>query len=153
MSLRIVRCDAVLPDAVDTLIAAANAEGFDFVERLRARWRDGAYHDGVNPADKDASVFAAFVEGELRAIGAQTHDSYDPAPSHRRLRHFYVRPTARRAGVGRALATALIQDAFNIAPRLHLRATHALSTAFWDAMGFTRVDHPTRSHQLLRSVA
>ena len=149
MSVQIVRCDAVLPDAVSDLIATAGAEGFDFVERLRVRWRNGAYEDGVNKTDAVASILAAFVDGDLRAIGAQTHDSHDLSPSHRRVRHFYVHPDARRVGVGRTLAGALIQDGFQLAPRLHLRATHALSTAFWDAMGFSRVDHPTRTHVLM----
>ena len=150
MSIQIVRCDADLPDGMDHLIAAAHAEGYCFVARLRARWTNGAYDDGEHPPDTDASVFAGYVDGDLRAIGAQTLDSLDPDPAHRRMRHVYVHPDARRAGVGRTLASALIHEGFTHAPRLHLRATHALSTAFWDAMGFTRVDHPTRTHLMLR---
>jgi GNAT superfamily N-acetyltransferase len=153
VNVQIVRCGAVLPDGFDRLAIAARTEGFDFVDRLGARWKDGAYDDGDNMPDPDASVFAAFEGGALRAIGAQTHDSHDPERSCRRLRHFYVHPDARRASVGRTLASALIQEAFNRAPRLHLRATHALSTAFWDAMGFTRVDHPRRTHKLMRDAA
>lgn len=150
MSVQIVRCGAALPDGMDALVAAAHAEGYGFVDRLRQRWRDGAYHDGEHAPDADATVFAGFVDGDLRAIGAQTLDSLDPSPAHRRMRHVYVHPDARRAGVGRALAGALIHEGFQHAPRLHLRATHDLSRAFWDAMGFTRVDHPTRTHVLLR---
>ena len=148
MSFAIVRCGAALPETYDRLASAAAAEGFDFLARLRKRWNDSAYD-----SDRDASVFGGFVDGDLQAIGAQTCDEHDPDPMHRRIRHFYVHPAVRRAGVGRTLATALIQQAFQLAPRLHLRATHPLSTAFWDAMGFARVDHPTRTHVMLRDGA
>lgn len=145
MTTQVVRIAADLPDGFADLAGAARAEGYAFLDRLHARWKDGAY-DG----DRDASVFAVFGEDRPVAIGAQTYDEYDPSPDHRRLRHFYVHPDARRNGVGRALAGALIQEAFQRAPLLHLRATHALSTAFWDAMGFERVDRPDRSHRLVR---
>ena len=150
MTVQIVRCGATLPDDIDILIGAAHAEGFGFVERLRTRWTNGAYDDGENPLDTNATAFAGFVDGDLKAIGAQTLDSLEPSPGHRRIRHVYVHPDARRAGVGRTLASALIHEGFTHAPRLHLRATHALSTAFWDAMGFARVEHPTRTHVLMR---
>lgn len=143
----IVRCGDALPDSFPALAAVAKAEGYDFLDRLVARWREGAYLE-----DRDASVLAAFADDQVIAIGTQTFDEYEPHPDHRRLRHFYVHRDHRRAGIGRTLAGALIQEAFQHAPRLHLRATHALSTAFWDAMGFARVDHPTRSHELRRGV-
>ena len=142
---QVARIDANLPATFEALAQTARDEGYTFLDRLAARWR-GAEYD----TDADASVFGVFGEGALIAIGAQTYDEYDPSPAHRRLRHFYVHPDARRNGVGRALAGALIQEAFQRAPLLHLRATHDLSRAFWDAMGFERVDRPDRSHRLVR---
>jgi GNAT superfamily N-acetyltransferase len=144
---QVVRCANALPESFAALNAVAKAEGYDFLDRLGARWRDGAYL-----GDGDACVLACFADDRVIAIGAQTVDEYDPHPDHRRIRHFYVHPDMRRGGVGRTLAGALIQQTFELAPRLHLRATHALSTAFWDAMGFARVDHPTRTHVLRRDV-
>ena len=144
MSAQIVRLQD-LDERFEGLRTTAKAEGYDFLDRLGARWDGNAYVD-----DHDASVFGVFHAGDLVAIGAQTVDEYEPHPDHRRIRHFYVRPDMRRAGVGRALAGALIQQALSLAPRLHLRATHDLSRSFWDAMGFARVDHPTRSHELVR---
>lgn len=134
-----------LPTAFAPLRRRAEAEGFAFLTRLADRWRDGRYDD-----DAHATLRASFEGAALVAIGAQTFDEYDPAPAHRRIRHFYVNPDHRRTGVGRALAAALIEDAFALAPRLHLRATHALSTAFWDALGFQRVDRSDRSHEMVR---
>lgn len=147
MVTQIIRCGGALPESFPVPATVAKAEGYDFLERLGARWRDGAYLQ-----DRDASVLAAFSDDHVIAIGAQTFDEHDPHPDHRRIRHFYVHRDYRRAGIGRTLAGALIQEAFQHAPRLHLRATHALSTAFWDAMGFARVDHPTRTHLLRRDV-
>ncbi len=146
MTSQVVRIAADLPDGFTDLAGAARAEGFNFLDRLEARWTNGAY-DG----DRNASVFAVFGEDRPIAIGAQTFDEYDPSPEHRRIRHFYVHPDFRRNGVGRTLAGALIREAFQLAPHLHLRATHDLSHAFWDAMGFERVDRPDRSHRISRS--
>ncbi len=134
-----------LPPAFEPMRAAAAEEGFHFLDRLAERWQGGAY-DG----DAHACVLGALVDGEFAAIGAQTADDYDPDPDHRRLRHFYVAPLWRRSGVGRALAASLTSEAFRIAPILHLRATHAVSVAFWDAMGFARVTRPDRTHEKVR---
>ncbi len=144
MNVRIARM-ALLPEQFALLRMEAAAEGFHFVDRLGLHWRDGAY-DG----DAQACVLGAYVDAELAGVGAQTMDEYDPSPAHRRLRHFYVPPRWRRRGVGGALAVALEADAFALAPRLHLRATHAASMAFWDAMGFVRVGGPDRTHEKVR---
>lgn len=145
MNLEIADLRDGLPAAFAPLRAQAEAEGFHFLDRLAQRWRNGAY-DG----DARASVRAVFDGDALIAVGAQTEDEYDPHPEHRRIRHFYVAPTYRRHGVGRRLAQSLTNDAFALAPRLHLRATHVLSVAFWDAMGFERVARPDRTHAKVR---
>lgn len=145
MSFELVDLRADLPARFAELRASAETEGYLFLNRLAQRWREGAY-DG----DRHATLRAALDNGALVAIGAQTADEYDPHPDHRRIRHFYVSPDFRRHGLGRRLAEALTQDAFARAPRLHLRATHALSTAFWDAMGFERVTRTDRTHVKVR---
>ncbi|MDZ4777588.1 MAG: GNAT family N-acetyltransferase [Alphaproteobacteria bacterium] len=142
---QVVRLDHDLPESFAALDATARAEGYDFLARLARNWRDGAYL-----GDADASVFGVYGEGDLVAVGAQTADEYDPSPDHRRIRHFYVHPDTRRSGIGTTLAGTLIQEAFQLAPLLHLRATHVLSGAFWDSLGFERVDRPDRSHRLVR---
>jgi GNAT superfamily N-acetyltransferase len=135
-----------LPDDFGALRGEAASEGFGFLDRLTERWRDGGYC-----GDAQASLWVVQANGGLIAVGAQTEDEYDPSPLHRRIRHFYVLPQMRRQGVGRTLAHRLIDDGFDLAPRLHLRATHALSTAFWEAVGFQRVGHIHRSHELRRA--
>jgi GNAT superfamily N-acetyltransferase len=142
MSRADIRIEADLPADFSRLQAAAAAEGFAFLDRLAQRWIQGRYDN-----DGNATLAAAYVDGALVAIGAQTHDEYNPARTHRRMRHFYVMPHLRCNGVGRTLASALEDHAFKLAPRLCLRATQAASIAFWDAIGFIRVAHPDRSHE------
>lgn len=138
---------STLPRDFADLRAAAEGEGYHFLGRLEERWQDNKYLD-----DAQATVCGAVNSSSVIAIGAQTFDEYDPSPLHRRIRHFYVRPDVRRNGVGRRLAEILIEDALAIAPVLHLRATHALSTAFWGSMGFARVEgREDRTHVLHRS--
>ena len=135
------------PASFSALREAAEREGYGFVRRLGERWDGKRYID-----DDKASVWGAVQDGVLIAVGAQTYDEYDPSPLHRRIRHFYVRPDWRRNGAGRALAAKLIDDAHALAPRLHLRATHELSTAFWDGVGFARVaGREDRTHELVRA--
>jgi GNAT superfamily N-acetyltransferase len=136
---------AALPGTFAALREAAERDAFNFLSRLEQRWDGARYED-----DALATVWGAQAGGELIAMGAQTYDEYDPSPLHRRIRHFYVREDRRRRGVGRALAQRLIADAFALAPRLHLRATYPRSIAFWESVGFARVDRPGRTHELLR---
>src|SRR5512147_953915 len=93
---------AALPAGFERLRASAEAEGFAFLTRLATRWHGGRYED-----DTLATVSVVLEGNELIAIGAQTFDEYDPAPQNRRIRHFYVHPSRRRSGCGRALAGAL----------------------------------------------
>jgi GNAT superfamily N-acetyltransferase len=146
MSFEVIDLRDGLPPQFEALRARAEAEDYLFLNRLATRWNDGAYE-----GDTRASLRAVFDNDAIIAVGAQTVDEYDPHPDHRRIRHFYVSPNYRRHGVGRRLAEALTDDAFMLAPRLHLRAMHALSTAFWDAMGFERVERPDRTHVKVRS--
>jgi GNAT superfamily N-acetyltransferase len=136
----------ILPAGFAALTAAAEREHFRFLQRLETCWRGASYEE-----DELASVWAAEDCGVLIAIGAQTYDEYDPSPLHRRVRHFYVRPDMRRSGIGRALAQQLMLDAFELAPRLHVRAPHPPSRAFWEALGFTPVTgREDRTHELVR---
>ena len=96
-------------------------------------------------------LLAAFAGGELAGVGALTPDPYDPAPDLARLRHVYVSPTRRRGGIGRALASALVQQGFAVAARLSLRAADARACSFWHAEGFSKeTGEMGRTHLLAR---
>jgi GNAT superfamily N-acetyltransferase len=142
----IARLDADIGPGFDALRAEASSQGFNFLDRLAQRWRGDAYDD-----DGNATLRGLIADDRLIAIGAQTYDEYDPHPDHRRLRHFYVADAWRRRRIGKALASALVEDAFSIAPRLHLRATRPWSIAFWEAMSFTPVVRTDRTHEKVRA--
>ncbi|MGX1744235.1 GNAT family N-acetyltransferase [Bosea sp. NPDC055353] len=146
-TIQIVRLADSLPDDFEALRQEASAESYRFIEGLREEWLAGQY----GSADARFVTFAAFHDGELAGIGALTPDPYDPAPDLLRVRHVYVRPLHRGAGIGRMLAAALIQQGLDLAPRLSLRAADPRATTFWEANGF----HPDtsgtrRSHLLTR---
>lgn len=144
-SVQIVRLVDHLPGDFEALRSEASAESFAFIEGLREEWLAGRY-DG---SDDRFAIFAAFQEGELAGIGAVTPDPYDPAPDLLRVRHVYVRPLHRAAGIGRVLAAALIQQGLALAPRLSLRAAGQRAAAFWEANGLTPDSGGTRRSHLL----
>ncbi|WP_083533593.1 GNAT family N-acetyltransferase [Bosea sp. WAO] len=145
VNLQIVRLSEALPDDLPVLQAEAAAEGYRFVEGILEEWDAGRYEGG----DDRNALFALFRDGMLAAVGAVTPDPYDPAPDLLRIRHVYVRPEHRRGGVGRALASALIQQGFALAPRLSLNAADAGASAFWEAIGFQPDKGGTRRTHLL----
>jgi len=144
-SLQIVRVGEALPDDLPALQDEAAAEGYRFVEGILEEWDAGRYAG----EDERNTLLAVYREGVLAAIGAVTPDPYDPAPDLLRIRHVYVRPGNRRAGVGRVLASALVQQGLALAPRLSLNAADAGASAFWEAMGFRPDRGGTRRSHLL----
>ncbi len=146
-AVQIVRLSERLPDGFDAIERDAAAEDYRFVEALAQEWHAGRY-DGT---DERYVLLAALRDGVLVAVGGLTPDPYDDASDLLRVRHVYVRPAARRAGVGRVLAGALIQQGLALVPRLSLRAADAGAAAFWEALGF-RADESggRRSHLLQR---
>lgn len=144
-SLQIVRLSEALPGDFSVLQTEAAAEGYRFVEGILEEWEAGRYEG----TDERNTLLAIYREGILAAVGAVTPDPYDPAPDLLRIRHVYVRPGNRRGGVGRSLASALIQQGFALAPRLSLNAADGAASAFWEAMGFRPDAGGTRRTHLL----
>lgn len=144
-AIQIVRLTDALPDDFEALRNEASAEAYGFIEGLREEWLAGRY----GGEDDRFAAFAAFHEGELAGIGALTPDPYDSEPNLLRVRHVYVRPLHRGAGIGRTLAAALIQQGLALAPRLSLRAAGPQAAAFWEANGFRPDSGGTRRSHLL----
>jgi GNAT superfamily N-acetyltransferase len=143
MGPQILRFKA-LPDGFAALKAQAEAEDHMVLERLSLFWKGGRYLE-----DADAALMGAVSGEALIAIGEETFDDDNPHPDCRRIRDFDIAPAHPRAGLGRALPGALIQDALDKAPILHLPATYPASLAFWDAIGFARVEgRPDRTRRM-----
>lgn len=143
--IQILRVFDALPDDFEALRADAADEGWRHMDRLADDWESGA-----DRYDKPGeALFTAFVEGELAGIGGLTREPSDPDGDALRARRLYVSPRFRKSGVGGALVSAIIQEAFQNASRLNVNAGRD-SPAFWDHLGFARVDADAFTHALLR---
>jgi len=118
-----------LPTGFDVLQEEARAEGYLFVERLAGDWEARSMRfDGNGEA-----LLAAHVAGVLAGIGGLT---IEPGmPGALRMRRFYVRARFRRAGIGRTLATALLERARITGLLVSVNAAPA-SAPFWESLGF-----------------
>lgn len=141
--IQLVRVFDDLPEGFETLREAADREGVRNMATLAEQWRDGSQRF----ADPGA-LFAAFIDGELAGIGGVTPQAGLPEPAMR-MRRLYVAPVFRRAGVGQALAGAMIQQSLQAASLLtsNARASEAAGP-FWEAMGFERVEADGHTYQL-----
>ena len=118
-----------LPAGFDDLRAEARAEGYLFMERLATDWMSGtARFDRAGEA-----LLAARVNGVLAGIGGLTVEPI--VPGALRMRRFYVRLAYRRSGIGRKLASALLERARSAGGLVTVNAAPA-STAFWESLGF-----------------
>lgn len=121
-----------LPADVSVLLDAARAEGHSLVQRLVDEWEDGS-----NRFDHAGEVaLEARLGSGLVAIGGLNVDPYIDDPSVGRIRHVYVVPKARDAGVGRSLVRALVDHARTVFSRVRLRTVTPDGTAFYIALGF-----------------
>jgi len=137
--VQLVRIAGPLPPDFARLRAAADAEGFRALARLQAEWAD----------DREAFVclLAAIQAGRLAAIGGLTPEPEPRGEAALRVRRLYVDPAARRSGVGRSLVNALLQEALGCVSLVTINARDTLAPAFWEALGFDRVDGLPWSHQ------
>ena len=118
-----------LPAGFDALRAEARAEGYLFVERLATDWLSGTTRfDRAGEA-----LLAARVDGVLAGIGGLTIEPV--VPDALRMRRFYIRLAYRRSGIGRKLATALLDGTRSATGLVTVNAAPA-SAAFWESLGF-----------------
>ena len=122
---REIRLEAltIAPEAFAGTIAAESAEPLSwFAERLDS-----------------AAVFGAFDGGDLLGI-AGFFVKPGPKQAHKGvLWGMYVRPEARRSGIGRRLGEAVIRHAQNCVEMLQLSVVsdNALARKLYDGLGFT----------------
>jgi len=118
-----------LPAGFDALRAEARAEGYRFVERLATDWGSGT----IRFDSQGEALLAARLRRVLAGIGGLTIDPV--VPDALRMRRFYVRPAYRRSGIGRELASALLERARSFSGLVTVNAAPA-STLFWESLGF-----------------
>jgi GNAT superfamily N-acetyltransferase len=118
-----------LPAGFDALRAEARAEGYRLAERLARDWLSGT----IRFDREGEALLAARVNGVLAGIGGLTIEPV--VPDALRMRRFYVRLAYRRSGIGRKLATALLERARSASGLVTVNAAPA-SAAFWESLGF-----------------
>jgi GNAT superfamily N-acetyltransferase len=140
--LQLVRIDQDLPDGFARLRAEAEAEGHRNMSRLAEEMATGA--------TRFEALFAAFDDGELVGIGGMTAEPANTPEPTFRMRRLYVSPRARRTGVARTLATALLQEALDQVRLVTVHAGDEGAARFWEAQGFTAAESPAWSHEFRR---
>ena len=128
-----------LPPEIAVLRDEAAADGIHNMGTLVAEWQSGSErYDGPGEA-----LFGAFDRDGLVGIGCVKREQ-----AAMRMRRLYVRRAARRGGVGRALAQAMIARGFESMKRLTCNAVPPGAAEFWEAMGFRRVAADGWTHEM-----
>jgi GNAT superfamily N-acetyltransferase len=114
------------------LLDESRAEGFHFLERLATEWSSGELRF-QRPGEV---LLVVYDDKQLVAVGGLTADPYATEPAVGRLRRVYVRPHARRQGVGRRLVQALEVTAADHYRRVVLRTDTVAAARFYEALGY-----------------
>ena len=142
--LRIEAVIGDLPREVNDLRAEALKEGHRHIERLVEDWASGSMR-----FDRAGELLlAAYLGDALIGIGGVTVDP--GAPGLLRMRRFYVSSLYRWHGVGRQLATALIERASSTSPLVTVNAGISGAEHFWEALGFVSDARDGRTHFIAR---
>jgi GNAT superfamily N-acetyltransferase len=128
-----------LPAGFDALRAEARAEGYRFVDRLATDWMSGT----IRFDREGEALLAARVTDVLAGIGGLTIEPV--VPDALRMRRFYVRLAYRRSGIGRKLATALLERARGVRRLVTVNAA-PVSIAFWESLGFVPDSRDGHTH-------
>jgi GNAT superfamily N-acetyltransferase len=132
-----------LPTGFARLRGEARAEGYRFLERLAAEWTSGAIR-----FDRPGELLmVARVDDALAAIGGLTVDPV--VAGALRMRRFHVSGRFRRRGIGRLLASALLEQARRSTSVVTVNAATG-SAPFWEAIGFVAESRDGHTHVLLR---
>ena len=111
------------------------------LDRLAADWNMGHRFDRTSDA-----LLAAWHGYALAGVGGIT---LDPAvPGALRLRRFYVHPSHRRRGTGRALAAALLGRALPPGTPVLVNAGTPAAALFWEGLGLVPDPGAGHTHRL-----
>ena len=124
------------PAILSGLAADATADGRRMVSRLIEEWAEG-----VNRFDGTGErAYVAVAGGSVVAVCGLNIDPFAGDPLVGRVRRLYVAAGERHRGVGSVMMTVLAEEARGHFQVLHLRTDDAGASAFYEALGFTRVE-------------
>jgi len=121
----------------------AAAEGHPFVTRTRHEWEAG-----INRFDQPGENFFVVVEdGQTVGMCGLNIDPYLKDPTVGRLRHLYIHPRRRQAGVAAVLVEACLSAAPGTFGRVRLRTSNPAADALYRSLGFSNVKQATATHE------
>lgn len=127
---------------METLRAEAAGEGFRFMDNLIGDWLSGA-----NRFDRPGEHFlGAFQATGLLAVCGLNRDPFTDQDGVGRLRHLYVRKSARRRGVASMLVHQLLTEAEKDFYLVRLRTDTRGAATFYAGHGFVPIVDRTASH-------
>jgi GNAT superfamily N-acetyltransferase len=138
----VIRQISALAPEVLVLEAQAVAEGFRFLTRLIADWKNGS-----NRFDQPGEcLFGAFRNGQLIAVGGLSHDPC-AGPGVGRLRRVYVARVSRGQDVGKALVQRLLEYAAQRFRVVRLSTDTPEGVAFYLRCGFQQIQDDFATHE------
>src|ERR1700677_4675744 len=117
---------------MERLRSEAKEAGYDFLETLLEDWASAANRYDA-PGE---TLMGSLDEGLLVAVGGLNCDPFAGRPDMGRIRRVYVRQAWRNQGVGRALVTALVDEARVHFLCVRLRAENSGAARLYERMGF-----------------
>ena len=129
---------------LERLQSEARDEGYDFIETLVDEWASAS-----NRFDAPGEALCGHLDqGLLVAVGGLNCDPFAGRPDMGRIRRIYVRAAWRNQGIGRALMTALIDQAGSHFRCVRLRAENAGAARLYESLGFVPIVSPDATHIL-----
>jgi GNAT superfamily N-acetyltransferase len=136
-----IRQISALPPEILILEAEAVTEGFRFLTRLVADWKNGS-----NRFDQPGEcLLGAFRNGQLIAIGGLSYDPYARSDTGR-LRRVYVAHASRGQNVGKALVQQLLEYAAQRFRVVRLSTDTPEGSAFYLRCGFQQIHDDFATH-------
>lgn len=129
---------------LERLQSEAREEGYEFIDTLVDEWASAR-----NRFDAPGEALCGHLEeGLLVAVGGLNCDPFAGRPDMGRIRRVYVMAAWRNQGIGRALMTALIDQAGTHFRCVRLRAENAGAARLYESMGFAPIASPDATHIL-----
>lgn len=142
--ISIQRIELPVP-GIEILQSEAREEGYDFIETLVEEWAS-AKNRFAAPGE---ALCGYLDQGLLVAVGGLNCDPFAGRPDMGRIRRVYVRHAWRNQGVGRALVTALVDEARTHFSCVRLRAENAGAARLYESMGFAAIASPDGTHMMI----
>ena len=122
-------------DPLETLASIAAQEGFGMVERLINKYRDGS-----NCFDRRGEgLWFVRNHEQVIAVGGINIDPYFNDDALGRIRHFYVYPEFRRAGIGASLIRTIEKCGAPHFKSFQLFTSNTGAAKFYEAHGYSPV--------------